>query len=227
MAKIHDQEASLPTLTSKVTSPNLWIGSRVREAEKSWEGKTETHPDVRETIRDYWKVLGLDHSVDIAWSAAFVSHLLNNKGFKGDSYHTTYVQYAMKGQNGGWEAFSIPKNKDKLVVSIGDVLVKPRSGTYEASHGDVVYNIRNGVADVIGGNIGHTLGYDSIGLNPDGTISNSKSYLVLLKKNSSSVPMFYARQAVVFGVLPLITLLGIYSGYTYIKTGDLPRLVKK
>jgi hypothetical protein len=215
MAKIHDQEASLLPIPSKVTSSNLNIKRNVQEAESVWEGKTENNADVRETLREYWALIGKDHPPSIAWSAAFISYLLRDHDFVGHSYHTTYVDNAMDGTSKGWQAFSIPKNTDKLVVSVGDVLVAPRSGSYQASHGDVVYNIREGAADLIGGNISDTLGFESIGLNPDGTISNPKRYLVLLKKNPMSVPMFYTKRVFFYGLLPMLVLGGTYYGYQY------------
>ena len=224
MAKIHDQEASLPALTGKVMSSNLRIGGEVRRAGSAWEGKKENDEAVRDTLRKYWAVLGLDHPPSIAWSAAFVSYLLRKRGFKGDPYHTTYVANAINGTNGSWQAFSIPKNKDKIVVSVGDVLVEPRSGSYEASHGDVVYNIREGAADLIGGNLSDSIGYKSIGLNPDGTISDAKNYLVILKKNPSAPWWFYTKRVALWTTISAVVGFTGYYGYQYYRTGEMPRL---
>ena len=217
MAKIHDIESQLPAIPKKVRSFNLSIKGEVRKAEDTWEGAKETNADVYPVLKSYWDTVGWDESdwtpSSKPWSAAFVSHLLRKYKFPGDALHMNYVERAMQGQ-GGWQAFSIPKNKDKLVVAVGDVLVEPRSGSYTASHGDVIYNIRSGAADLVGGNVGDTVGHKSIGLNKDGTISDPKSYLILLKRNPQSPILFWIKK-IAFYTLVLSTI-GV-TGYATIQ----------
>ena len=224
MSQIQDIESQLPSISSKVTSANLGIGNEVKTAEDQWEGKTENSPDVYPILKSYWESVGWDESrwtpSSQPWSAAFVSYLLRDHGFPGSSLHVNYVLDAIQGK-GGWQAFSIPKNKDKLVVSVGDVLVAPRSGSYSASHGDVVYQIRNGAADVIGGNLSDTVGHGSIGLNSDGTISNPKSYLVLLKRNPTSPSAFLAKRIGFWSLIVGVVGIGGYLGYQYYKGNQL------
>ena len=228
---IIDVEKRLPILMGTVTSPNLNISGDVSNAFQFWQGKTETSSGASSEIGKYWSNLNRSEAVSIPWSAAFISYLLRNQNFPGSGLHAAYVEAAEKGTN-NWHAFAIPKNAKRIKVSVGDVLVKPRSGDYTWSHGDVVYAIEGNKAHLVGGNIGNTVKSNTIDLNPDGTIksgvgsSDGQRYLVILKKNPSSVPMLYLRRILLWGVLPTVALVGGYFGYQYWKHGTMPKLLK-
>lgn len=216
MGLIHDQERKLPALGSKIRSSNLSIRKDVKEASDIWEGTKETSSKAYPVLKSYWDSIGWRESqwspTGTPWSAAFVSWLLRNQRFPGDAAHTKYIRNVIE-EEGQWTAYSIPKNADKLVVSVGDVLIAPRSGGYANSHGDVVYNLRSGAADLIGGNLSNSVGYKSIGLNPNGTISDPKKYIILLKRNPTTPLFYWTKQLLFWGTITGVIGVGGYHLY--------------
>jgi len=119
-------------------------------------------------LNRYWTNLGTSHPPGIPWSAAFVSYLLDESGFIGHGSHAQYIgtltRVLENCQYSGWYPFNLVKNKNKIKIQVGDILVKPRvsfsfnsetatvSADTTASHGDVVYKIENGTAFLCGGN---------------------------------------------------------------------------
>ena len=185
---VYDYEKQLPRLSSKMTSKPLNIEGTVKEELAFWKGKKETSSGAKARLKRYWDYIGRASwsPSGTPWSAAFVSYLLRGTGFKGSAGHYLYIKYVMEGKSPGWEAFSIPKNKDKLVIQPGDVLVKERydPGNKYATHGDVVASIRGNKAVLVGGNISNTAKViGKVDLKPDGTIRDSGKYQILLKKN--------------------------------------------
>jgi len=217
---INTIEARLPAISGKVLSNNLDIASEVQQASDFWQNKKETSAGAEAELTKYWESVGWNRSQWSAsgtpWSAAFVSYILRDQDFPAQSSHFMYTLDAEKGA-GGWSAFSIPKNKDKLVVSVGDVLVKPRSGGDTNAHGDVVYAIQDGAAGLVGGNLSDSVGFVTIGLNPDGTIRDAKDYLVLLKKNPISSFSYYSKKVLFWGGISLLLGAGAFIGYRYYK----------
>jgi hypothetical protein len=184
---LYSIEKKLPKIRKTVTSKPLSIGSRVASELKFWKNKKETSSGAYDRLKRYWDNTPLRKwtASGTPWSAAFISYLLKGQDFKGQASHYQYTQDVIDGKNRGWEAFSIPKNKSKIKVQVGDVLVKPRSGGSDYStHGDVVVKISMGKAILVGGNLGNTAKKaGTVYLNPDGTIRDAGKYLVLLKKN--------------------------------------------
>ena len=79
---------------------------------------------------------------------------------------------------------------EKIKVQLGDVVVKPRKGKSKAlSHGDVVWKIENGLAQLVGGNVSKDTSKVIAGmpLNPDGTIQNPGIYVLILKRQSTQI----------------------------------------
>ena len=108
----------------------------------------------------------------------------------------------MEGKSPGWEAFSIPKNKDKLVIQPGDVLIKERydPGNKYATHGDVVAFVRGNKASLVGGNVSNTAKViGTVDLNSDGTIRNSGKYQILLKKNPVTAVQYGLTKVLAYG----------------------------
>jgi hypothetical protein len=121
-------------------------------------------------LRLYWTSIGVSFTATQAWSAAFISYILRNSGFIGATSHARYIRNHSSNiancVRSGWYPFSLLKNKDKITIQVGDVLVKPRiqfrkgdKGDYIGggySHGDVVYKIEGGKAYLCGGNTADT-----------------------------------------------------------------------
>ena len=155
-----------------------------------WKGQKESDISMYSTLQGYWKKAGLKDTEwkpsETPWSAVFISHLLEGHSFPYRVAHRLYTQDIIE-KNGSWGAYSIPKTK-RLKLNVGDVLVKPRTGSYEATHGDIVYKIKDGVAYLAGGNVGNTA--RTVGTLPidkegyvEGKVSN---YMVILKKKGGS-----------------------------------------
>lgn len=121
------------------------------------------------------------------WSAAFISWVITrvDANFPKTTAHRVYTKAAMDNRNGkknGWHLFSL--KKEKVYAQVGDILVKPRSGSYTNSHGDIVWKVEGNNAYLAGGNLGNTMKTtSSVKLNSDGTYVKTPSrYLVVLKK---------------------------------------------
>ena len=183
---IIDIERGLPRLSSVVTSKSLPISSTVSKEMQFWKGRRETSSGAYSQLKKYWDNISFAGWTPqgTAWSAAFVSYILKDFKFPGNSLHYQYTKDAAYGKNRGkWRAISIPKNRGKIKISIGDVLVRPRAGKYSNSHGDVVFHISNGVAYAVGGNMSDTVKTEKVSVDKDGILQNSKNYLIVLKKN--------------------------------------------
>ena len=84
----------------------------------------------------------------VAWSAAYISYIIK-KGLLDPTWpnaaaHKQYVDAARAnryaGNAKGWMMYSL-KYDDNVVAEVGDVLVAPRDGGYNSSHGIVVFTI--------------------------------------------------------------------------------------
>jgi hypothetical protein len=223
---INDIESQLPALQRKVSSTPLWVGRKAKHAITIWNNRTERNVFLYPTLMRYWNSVDYPNwTRDTPWSAAFISYMLKDKGFPGSAAHSEYVQNTLSNTT-NWNAYSIPKNMDKLVVKKGDVLVKPRSGGYANSHGDMVYEIKDNKAYLVGGNISDSIGVRTIDLNPDGTIRDAGSYLILLKKNPTS-PFVVGLKQFAFWTSSIAIVSGLaYYGYKLYKEDNLPELPK-
>ena len=186
---LYKLEGGLSPQSDIIQSPNLPISPQVLKELQFWKGKKESHSAAYPRLKNYWSHIkyGKWSPSGTPWSAAFISYVLRGTGFKGAGAHYVYVQNVLRGQSAGWKAFSIPKNKGKIKLAVGDVLVRPRSGGYTNTHGDVVFKIANGKAYLAGGNLGDTAKTASvITVDKNGIAQNIPRYMVLLKKNAGA-----------------------------------------
>lgn len=188
MNVISDAEKTLTGIQGPFQSIDISNnGSRELEF---WQGKKETDVDAFPRLKEYWDYVDFGDNWSPSgtpWSAAFISYVLRNQGFPKRAAHRLYMQDIIDGKHPSWSAFSIPKT-DKLQLHVGDVLIKPRSGNYNNSHGDVVYKIEKGQAFLIGGNLGNTARITEIfKVDEKGFVQEDVSpYLVILKKKGTS-----------------------------------------
>lgn len=173
------------------------IKSRVDGEATLWSGKQTNSSGMRSVLNKYFNdssapkfgtgfITTGDPKTWTAWSAAFISWILKEAGqFPGSSAHWRYCKTALENrQTGGgpWRLFSL--RREKVVLQVGDVLVRPRPGEPTFSHGDVVYLVKDGIAYLAGGNLSSTVQIDiKMPLNIDGTPVSPGRYLVVLKKN--------------------------------------------
>jgi hypothetical protein len=119
------------------------------------------------------------------WSAVFTSYLMlgGDKSFPKSPMHYDYVTNAMKGKN-GYEAFSLNSGL-KIKAEIGDLMCYKRSGSYTASHCDVIYNVENNKAYIVGGNIANTIQLKQINLDNGYLNQPVSEYKILVKKTNN------------------------------------------
>jgi hypothetical protein len=171
------------------------------EAWKSGSTK-EGDSSTMERLRKYWKEgAGVtnwsdDRMTDEAWSAAFISYIMKKSGagsdWKYSPSHSTYIVDSIKNRK---ENNSNPfkgYKPEEVKLEIGDLVGKARQsgvdyntkGNYK-SHTDVVVNIKDGVADTIGGNVSNSVYLTKVPLDANGKIDNSKvsgnKYFVVIK----------------------------------------------
>jgi hypothetical protein len=217
---LYSIEKKLPNISKKITSKPLRIKSILADEISFWKNKKETSPDAYDRLKKYWDNTKIPSwtASGTPWSAAFISYILRGERFKGQASHYQYTQDVIDGKNIGWEAFSIPKNKDKLKVQVGDILVKPRAGGDYNTHGDLVGSVILGKASLYGGNVGDTAKkVGTISLNADGTISNAGEYLVLLKKNPVNDVEYGWTRVLAYGGFAAAGILTALLGWMVVK----------
>lgn len=213
---LYSMEKKLPKINTKITSKPLNVERKLKTELSFWNGKKETSSGAYDRLKRYWDNTRLREwtATGTPWSAAFISYLVRDNDFKGQASHYKYTKDVMESKNPGWKAFSIPKNKNKIKVQVGDILVKPRStGTY-STHGDIVGSIRLNKAVLYGGNLGNTAKKSgTIKLNRDGTISDAKGYIILLKKNPVRDIDFGWSKILAYGGFAAAGLLSVTLGW--------------
>jgi hypothetical protein len=202
-------ESRLRPLSSRIVSKDLPIQKRTQKELNFWQGKKETSSSAYPVLKKYWDGVGVRSwsPSGTPWSAAFISYLLQGTGFKGSSGHYIYTESAMKGI-GGWRAISVPKNKGKIQVAVGDVFVKPRSGGHTNTHGDVVYKISGGKAYLAGGNVSNTAkGNITLPVDKNRTLLDGGKYLIVLKKSPKYETGITVNKVLAYGGFSLATVL--------------------
>ena len=179
---INDYEEQLEGVSG--TFSDLPIKSTVQKELDFWNDLTEEKEQAFPKLKSYWDYIGVQEwsPTGTPWSSAFISFVLKDQGFPKQSAHRNYIKEIID-KNGAWKAFSIPKTQN-LKLEVGNVLIKPRSGNYNNSHGDVVYMIKDGFAYLVGGNISNTAKVTKIiEVDKDGFVKKRiPNYLVILKK---------------------------------------------
>jgi len=181
-------ESTLPKSPALIEGTNLNVTDRIDQELGYWRGRNEHDSQVYPVLQKYWKPFSWwDGDPDTPWSAVFISYLLASESFEGSPQHLQYVKNVINGESAGWEAFSIPKNQGNIQLNIGDVLVRPRSGSDTSTHGDIVYKIANGKAFLVGGNLSDTANIvGSLKVDQKGILAEPvQNYLVILKKTSA------------------------------------------
>ena len=197
--KIIEYEAAIEPAygTTWVSDEISDIKSRVDGEATLWSGKQTNSSGMRSVLDKYFNdssapplgkfVSTGDPKKWTAWSAAFISWILKNAGeFPGSAKHRAYCQTALENRQtdgGPWRLYSLVR--ERVVLQVGDVLVKPRPGNDFVSHGDIVYLVKDGIAYLAGGNLSSTVKKGmTIPLNADGTPISTGRYLVVVKKNA-------------------------------------------
>ena len=199
---IVDTEKQLQPVTGSFSSIGT-ITKRGQDELLFWNNKKETDIEAFPRLEQYWDYVNFGDNWSPSgtpWSSAFVSYLLRGQDFPKKAAHRLYIKDIIDGKHQTWGAYSIPKT-ERLQLHVGDVLIKPRSGDYNNSHGDVVYKIEKGQAFLVGGNLGNTARITEIfKVDENGFVLEDVSpYLVILKKKGSTSVVPFMTVGIVLG----------------------------
>jgi hypothetical protein len=89
MNVLYGIEKKLPSVGSVITSRPLSVERKAAKELQFWKGKKETSSGVYSRLKDYWDNARLSKWTPSGtpWSAAFISYLLKDEGFKGQASH--------------------------------------------------------------------------------------------------------------------------------------------
>jgi hypothetical protein len=173
---------------------------------KAWGNGTKKENDksMQDTIAKYWKEgagiknWSTQRMQDEAWSSAFISYIVKKSGggkdFKYSPSHSTYINDSIKNRLQNNSNPFKGYRPEEVKLEIGDIVGKPRQSgvTYNSkgaykSHTDIVVAIKDGFAEMVGGNVGNSVSMTKVPLTSDGKIDNSKvsgyKYFVVIKNN--------------------------------------------
>tara|TARA_R100000773_G_scaffold44641_1_gene46815 strand:+ start:8716 stop:9351 length:636 start_codon:yes stop_codon:yes gene_type:complete len=197
---LYDYETNLTGV--KGSFEDLPITNEAQEELNFWFKTKEDDVKAYPRLKIYWDNVNFGDNwspTGTPWSAAFITYLLRNTGFpKNRAAHYLYIKDIIDGKNPTWSAFSIAKT-DNLQLNVGDVLIKPRTGSNTSTHGDLVYKIEDGKAFLIGGNVSNTAKVTKVfNVDENGIVQDKiERYVIILKKKKS------------FSTIGIITLLSL------------------
>ena len=197
------------TLEETVSPGNddLKIQEQIKEEIDFWNSRVETDPGAEQQLAKYWNYVNVKNwdPVETPWSAAFISYVLRNSGFPKTSAHYQYIEQIKNSPVSPYRLFDIGKQKE-VFLNVGDVLVKPRSGSDYATHGDIVYKIENGKAFLVGGNLSNTVKISRlVDVDSRGKVmSNLNPYVILIKKKGRPALIL---APVILGIVGITLLL--------------------
>ena len=208
MNVITDIEKQLQGVNGHFSSTEI-VTDRGDDELSFWNNRKESDLIVYPRLKEYWDYVNFGDGwtpTGTPWSSAFVSYLLRGQDFPKKSAHRLYIQDIIDKKHPTWGAFSIPKT-ERLQLHVGDVLIKPRTGDYNNSHGDVVYKIENGQAFLIGGNLGDTARITEIyKVDENGfVLEDVFPYSVILKKKGSKMIIPFMAVGIAMGSLLFLT----------------------
>jgi hypothetical protein len=151
-------------------------------------------------VRTYWvdgtNTRGLDgRNTDSPWSAAFISWLMRKAGaghrFRYSTRHAVYISQAIRDSQqqraeAGYWCYPLDQQKPE----VGDLVCftredgvtydQQKGGDYK-SHCDLVVEVTDGAASIIGGNIGNSVTLRTLPLNADGYLAPRERLFGLMK----------------------------------------------
>lgn len=159
----------------------IWVQKALVELNK-WDGRVESDPTVKKYLSKYWNAAGSgDLGYSQPWSAAFISYVVPDFS---STAHRIYINSIRSNQKQNWIFLDITYHP----LQVGDVLCNFRAGstTFQGnymSHCDIVVNIENNIAQVIGGNVGNSVKQFNVRLHSDGRViqRNNGPFLGILR----------------------------------------------
>jgi hypothetical protein len=166
---------------------NYWLGIPSRQYD--------------DLVKKFAKAKGrLDGTIDLAWSAAFISYCMQMAGagsnFPYSSGHATWMVQSIKNRrNGKLKAALVGFRLGEIPLKPGDLIARPRQDgiTYDnavaegwfISHSDIVVEVdkENEVAYVIGGNVGQSVSKAKVKIDSDGKLNDTDGWMVHIQNN--------------------------------------------
>jgi hypothetical protein len=152
-------------------------------------------------VKKFAKTKGkLDGTIDLAWSAAFISYCMQMAGagsaFPYSSGHATWMVQSIKNKsNGKLNASLVGFRLGEIPLEPGDLIARPREAgvTYDnavakgwfISHSDIVVEVdrQNNVAHVIGGNVGQSVSKATVTIDSGGKLNDPDGWMVHIQNN--------------------------------------------
>ena len=178
------------------TAFNLRATNKAKKEWKKWQkGETKEGDEaIYDRLKSYWDSVGWSESrwtpSSVAWSGAFISHVMKESGAKDDfkysSSHSEYIRDAISNKKNNTDKAFKGYKPSELKLRKGDIVCAPRGGSsanYDStssykSHCDLVVSVKRNMAEMIGGNINHSVAMKNIELNK-GKIIDSKYFVII------------------------------------------------
>ncbi|MFY9827296.1 MAG: DUF2272 domain-containing protein [Rhodoplanes sp.] len=197
------------------------IEALLRSVVREWvrfdkgHGNEEIQP-YRGYVHEMWESIGEDYDgastypdgSDVPWSAAFISFVVRNAGvgyekFKFAAAHSVFAHDAIQArfmQLANRPFWGYRRTEQR--PTIGDIIVRNRAGndlsfdfaenhSQYVSHSDVVVEVTEHVARVMGGNVSDTVSFGTTiqeyTLNEDGFVKDGQKVIAILKNRASDV----------------------------------------
>lgn len=159
--------------------------------------------DYKRLVKDFAKTLGkLDGTVNLPWSAAFISYCMQLSGagalFPYAPGHATWIVKSINNRaKGKTKAALVGYRPGELVLGTGDLIGRSRQAgvTYDnavatgwfTAHTDIVVGIDlpRRKAMVIGGNVGQTVSRSEVEITADGKLKGVDGWMVHIQNNIS------------------------------------------
>lgn len=175
----------------------------VKTAKKEWEiwnsptKKTESDSGQYKHLKKYWDSVGKKPSswdTDDAWSAVFISYLMQEAKMKDDfnysARHSDYINSATKNKLGETRGKAKAYRLEEKKVKVGDLICNSREakddyyGEYRRykSHCDIVVKKNRKQAEVIGGNLQNSVSKQIIPLENGFVKRGNKRFVVISTK---------------------------------------------
>ncbi|QND24527.1 DUF2272 domain-containing protein (plasmid) [Rhizobium leguminosarum bv. viciae] len=164
--------------------------------------------DYDRLVKNFAKQKGkLDGTVDLAWSAAFISYCMQMAGagtaFPYAPGHAAWIVASIRNrQQNKLKANLVGYRLGEMPLRVGDLIGRPRGedkdlpyedavakGWFE-SHSDIVVDIDAGhhKAFVIGGNVGQSVSKSEVRTTADGKLDDPDGWFVHIRNNIASKP---------------------------------------
>lgn len=183
------------------------VANRLKETVEPYSSRVADYwlainsADYNKLVRDHAKAKGkLDGTIDLAWSAAFISYCMQMAGagaaFPYAPGHATWIVKSIANRQAGkLRAALVGYKPGEIALQPGDLIGRPRETgiTYAnavakgwfIAHTDIVVDLDRaaGIAHVIGGNVGQTVSKSEVAISANGGLVATDRWFVHIQNN--------------------------------------------